>query len=273
MKANKIVIMVTVSAVLAGWGMSARADAPPPAAGGQSLSEKATDPTAPLMAFYLADWYTPALYNNNDGDQLNTAMARAVIPVPPMKLTPFSQIARLTVPYVAASPLKKTGLADIILFDLAVFDTPALKGRFGVGPVLSFPTADPDLLGSGKYSAGPAFGQVSQLGKLQLGLFVQNLFSYAGESERTYVSQSMIQPIVNYSLPDSWHVGTGNMIFNMDWNQGKFTSIPLVVSVGKVVQLGSIPANIALEPEYNLYDEGLSPEWTIRFSVTLLFPE
>ena len=224
------------------------------------------------MAFYLADWYTPAFHHGDSADRMNMLMVRPVIPIPATELLPFSQIARLTVPYVTDSP-SGSGSADVLLFDLAMMDAPGLSGRIGVGPVLSFPTADPDILGSGKYSAGPALGLVSQLGKFQLGLLVQNLFSFAGDDDRSAVSQTMIQPIVNYSLPEGWHVGTGNMIFTMDWNENKFTSIPLVFNLGKVVKLGSIPVNIALEPEYNLYRDGLSAEWTVRFSMTLLFPE
>lgn len=244
----------------------------PSAGDGQSLSEKATDPTAPLMAFYMADWFTPSFHHGNSDDRLNILMVRPVIPIPKTSIIPFAQIARLTLPYVTESP-SKSGLADVLLFDLAIIDVPVIKGRIGVGPVVSFPTADPDILGSGQYSAGPAVGAVSQLGKLQLGALVQNLFSFAGEGSRAGVAQTLLQPIVNYSLPDAWHVGSGNMVFNMDWNEGKFTSIPLVASIGRVVKLGSIPANIALEPEYNLYHDGLSAEWTVRFSVTLLFPE
>lgn len=272
MKRIITVSLVIFSAFITGFGFAVRAAEAPSAEGGQSLAEKATDPTAPLMAFYMADWFTPSFHHGNSDDQMNILMVRPVIPIPETRVIPFAQIARLTVPYVTESP-SKSGLADVLLFDLAIIDVPLIKGRIGVGPVVSFPTADPDILGSGQYSAGPAVGGVSQLGKFQLGLLVQNLFSFAGENNRSSVSQTLLQPIVNYSLPDAWHIGSGNMVFNMDWKEGKFTSIPLVLNVGKVVKLGSIPANIAIEPEYNLYHDGLSAEWTVRFSVTLLFPE
>ncbi len=271
MKRKMSARIVIFCVCLAGLDFVTRGAEEQPAGGGQSLSEKATDPTAPLMAFYMADWFTPSFHHGGD-DRMNLLMVRPVIPIPKTSVIPFAQITRLTVPYVTESP-SSSGLADVLLFDLAVFDVPALKGRVGIGPVVSFPTADPDILGSGQYSAGPAFGGVSQLGKFQLGVLVQNLFSFAGEGSRDSVSQTLLQPIVNYSLPDAWHVGSGNMVFNMDWKEGKFTSIPLVLNVGKVVKLGSIPANIAIEPEYNLYHDGLSAEWTVRFSVTLLFPE
>lgn len=271
MKRNIIVCTVIFSVYLAGLGFAARAADEKPATGGQSLSEKATDPTAPLMAFYMADWFTPSFHHGGD-DRMNILMVRPVIPIPKTSVIPFAQIARLTVPYATESP-SSSGLADVILFDLAIFDAPALKGRVGIGPVVSFPTADPDALGSGQYSAGPVIGSVSQFGKFQVGILVQNLFSFAGENSRSSVAQSLIQPIVNYSLPDAWHIGSGNSVYTLDWNDGKFTSIPLVMNVGKVVHLGPIPANIAVEPEYNLYHSGESAEWTVRFSVTLLFPE
>ena len=94
----------------------------------------------------------------------------------------------------------------MVLFDLIVFNES--WGRWGVGPVMLFPTATNDALGAEKWAIGPAAGFVARSQKLLWGVFNQNLFSFAGNNDREDVNVSIIQPIINYSLPDKWSIGT-----------------------------------------------------------------
>ena len=50
---------------------------------------------------------------------------------------------------------------------------------------------------------GPAEGFVARSDKLMWGAFNQNLFTYAGNVYRENVNVSILQPIINYSLPDN----------------------------------------------------------------------
>ena len=47
-------------------------------------------------------------------------------------------------------------------------------------------------------------GFVARSAKLMWGLFNQNAFSFAGDSDREDVNASILQPILNYSLLDKW---------------------------------------------------------------------
>jgi hypothetical protein len=96
-----------------------------------------------------------------------------------------------------------------VLFDLIVFDQP--WGRWGVGPVMLIPTATKDELGAEKWAIGPAAGFVASSRKLLWGVFNQNLFSFAGDDDREDVNVSILQPIVSYSLPYKWSIGTSEM--------------------------------------------------------------
>ena len=51
---------------------------------------------------------------------------------------------------------------------------------------------------------GPVVGFVARSAKLMWGLFNQNPFSFAGDSDREDVNASILQPILTYSLPDKW---------------------------------------------------------------------
>ena len=42
-------------------------------------------------------------------------------------------------------------------------------------------------------------------------IFNQNLFSFPGDDDREDVNVSILQPIVSYSLPYKWSIGTSEM--------------------------------------------------------------
>ena len=48
------------------------------------------------------------------------------------------------------------------------------------------------------------------------GALVQQLWSFAGDGDRQDVNQMLIQPFVNYNLPDGWYVVTAPII-TADW--------------------------------------------------------
>ena len=113
-------------------------------------------------------------------------------------------------------------MSDLVLFDLIVFNES--WGRWGVGPVMLFPTATNDALGAEKWAIGPAAGFVARSQKLLWGVFNQNLFSFAGNNDREDVNVSIIQPIINYSLPDQWSIGTSEMNITYDWEKDDWTA-------------------------------------------------
>ena len=136
----------------------------------QDLEQAANDPTASLMSVQIQNIYAGDYHNLKDEDG-NTILLRSAVP---FKTGPLNHIARATLPIVTESPSRKDGLSDLVLFDLIVFNES--WGRWGVGPVLLFPTATNDALGADKWAAGPAAGFVARSRKLLWGLFNQNLF-------------------------------------------------------------------------------------------------
>ncbi len=255
--------------IVFGAAVSLLATAPAAAeaqSGGQSLEQAASDPTASLMAVQIQDNYVGAHHNLSD-ESANTIQLRAAAP---FKTGHTSHIARVTIPYVTESPSGANGLSDIVLFDLVVFDRS--WGRWGIGPVLLLPTATEDKLGAEQWAAGPAVGFVASEQQLLAGVFNQNLFSFAGDDNRSDVRVSIIQPIVNYSLPNKWSVGSSEMNVTYDWERGGWSNLPLGAKVAKLMKVGKMPVQWSGFYEYNFETDGVAPKWTMNFTAKLLFP-
>lgn len=233
---------------------------------GQSLDQAANDPTASLMSFQIQNLYVGD-YHLLDDEHGNTILLRSAVP---FKTGSVKHIARGTLPLITSSPSDKSGMGDLVLFDLIVFDES--WGRWGMGPVLLAPTASEEELGSEKWAAGPAVGFVAHNQKLMWGLFNQNLFSFAGDNDRTDVDVSIIQPILHYGLPNKWSVGFSDMSTTYDWEANKWTALPLGLSISKLHKFGFQPVQFSGSYEYNFADDVVSPEWTINFTMKLLFP-
>jgi hypothetical protein len=252
--------------VCAAHAAGAAGEDPAGEAVGQSLEQAASDPTASLMSVSVQDIYAGS-YHQLDGESGNTLLLRSSVPFTTGSL---EHIARATLPIVTDSPSGESGLSDLVLFDLIVFDKS--WGRWGVGPVLLAPTATDEAIGADKWAIGPAVGFVARNNKLMWGLFNQNLFSFAGDSDREDVNVSILQPIVNYSLPDKWSIGTSEMNVTYDWERGSWTALPLGVKLARLVKFGKLPVQFAGGYEYNFADDFVAPEWTLNFTVKFLFP-
>jgi hypothetical protein len=165
------------------------------------------------------------------------------------------------------------GLSDLLF---TAFLSPAAPGKFiwGVGPALLLPaTADP-YLGTEKWAAGPSILVLKQAGPWTGGVLFNQLWSYAGNSARTDVNQSYLQPFLSYTTENAITIGmssesTGN------WNAAgdETWTVPIFVNVSKLVRLGKRPMSIGFGGAgYAAKPDG-GPSWKFRASITLLFPK
>lgn len=235
-------------------------------ASGQSLEQAASDPTASLMSVQLQDTYSGE-YHKLNGESGNTFQLRSAVP---FRAGGLDNIARATLPIATSSPSGESGLGDLTLFDLIVFNQS--WGRWGAGAVMLFPTASHDALGAGKWAIGPALGFVARTPGLMWGLFNQNLVSFAGDDAREDVKVSILQPIVTYSLPDRWSIGASEMNITYDWDKNAWTSLPLGIKLAKLHKFGQLPVQLSGYYEYNFQDDFVAPRWSVNFTVKLLFP-
>ena len=198
-------------------------------------------------------------------------------PVIPLKLTrDWNLITRAILPVIDTPwPESKFGIGYL---DVSLFFSPSKPSKFlwGVGPVLSFPSATDEILGSEKWSAGPTAAGIYINGPWVNGLLINNLFSYAGNSDRTNVNQMLIQPFINYDLPQGWSVGS-SLEITADWkekdNDNRWT-IPVGGGVSKVFAVGKQSMNLSIAAFKNIKKPDIiGPDWTLEITVQLLFPK
>jgi hypothetical protein len=110
-------------------------------------------------------------------------------------------------------------------------------------------------------------------GNWLIGVLANQIWSFAGDSERQEVSQFLMQPFVNYSLPDGWTIGSAPTI-TANWNadeDDKWT-VPVGLSLSKLFTIGTQPATLALGGFYNVESPTFGPDWMLRLQFTLLYP-
>ncbi|MEE8626144.1 MAG: hypothetical protein V3T19_12450 [Acidiferrobacterales bacterium] len=145
---------------------------------------------------------------------------------------------------------------------------------WGAGVDLAFPTATKDVLGTGKWSAGPS-ALYAYLGpKWKVGALWQQYFSFAGDSDRADVNLSNIQYFVYYSIDEVTSIGAGpNIIADWEQNSGDRWTVPIGIGINRTFQFGKVPVRIGIEFHYSVVrPDNLGAEWDVRFYVIPAVP-
>ena len=236
------------------------------------LAKQTQNPVADLISVPFQNNMT---FPTGPGDDVLYVLN--IQPVIPITLNDdWNLITRTILPVMHQPGLAEGLSSDNGLGDLqfSAFLSPADAGEliWGVGPVLRFPTASRDTLGSEKWSAGPSLVALTSTGPWVTGALVQNIWSYAGASDRSEVNQFLIQPFLNYNLPDGWYL-TSSPSITADWKRtdGRWT-VPLGGGIGKILRIGKLPVNAQVQAYYNVAKPDAIGEWTIRVQLQLLFP-
>jgi hypothetical protein len=236
-----------------------------------SLARASQNPVASLISLPLQNNF---FFQEDTGDLLYNLNVQ---PVVPFSLNEdWNLITRTIIPFFALenapSGFDSAGLGDI---NTSLFFSPAQAGKviWGAGPILSFPTATDDLFGSGKWSAGPAAVALTMRGPWVFGALANNVWSYAGDSDRRSVNAMLVQPFINYNLEKGWFLVSAPVI-TADWNRDhdERWTVPLGGGFGRVFPIGRRPVNTSLQAFYNVERPSGGPEWSIRWNFQFLFP-
>ena len=181
-------------------------------------------------------------------------------------------------PTTPASERSKTATATSGLGDInySLFLNPVESGGpliWGLGGSVTAPTASDDRLGSGQWSAGPTAVGLVQPDWGTYGLLARHLWSFAGDDDRRGVSQTLLEPFVNYNLDGGWYLISDSVI-TYDWRAASDDSLtlPLGGGVGKIFKIGQQAMNARVESYYNVVRPEDGPEWTIGGTIQFLFP-
>jgi hypothetical protein len=202
-------------------------------------------------------------------------------PVVPIQLSENWNLITRTIgalvyqPNIAQRQQGTFGFADL---NPSFFLSPAKPGKviWGAGPTFLLPTATDDVLGTGRFSIGPAVVVLVQPGKWTLGALVSNLFSVAGPSNRADVNSFTLQYFINYNLKKGYYL-TSSPINSANWNapNGNAWLVPVGGGIGRIMRLGFQPANVSVQAYVNVKRPDVlpSPTWQLKFQIAFLYPK
>jgi hypothetical protein len=170
----------------------------------------------------------------------------------------------------------QTGLSDTTQ---SFFFSPKLPTHgwiWGVGPALLLPTATNSLLGTQKWGAGPTFVVLRQDGPWTFGMLANQIWSFAGRSNREPVNSTYMQPFLSYTTREATTFVV-NSESTYDWVTRRWTA-PINLEVAqlfKPTKGGLFPMPIQVEVGYRYYAEKppFGPHAGVRLAITALFPK
>lgn len=202
-----------------------------------------------------------------------------VQPVIPFELNDaWNLISRTIVPLEAQSNIvpgenHQSGLGDITQ---SFFLTPQapLGGRWilGAGPAFLLPTATDTTLGLGKWGIGPTVVLLTQTPTgWTYGVLWNHIWSFAGDSNRSAVNSTFLQPFLSKGLGKGLTVGW-NSESSYNW-EGHHWVVPLNLTVTQVMKIGPQRVSIGGGVRWYAASPPGGPDWGLRLMVTLLYPK
>ena len=243
-------------------------------ASNEDLAKKTQNPISDLIS-------VPFQNNTNFGLGPHNRVQNVlnIQPVIPFHVTDnLNLISRTIAPIIRQPDLFEdsgdtNGLGDI---SLSLWLSPKDSGEviWGVGPILVFPTATDEVLGTRKWSAGPTAVALTIQGPWVVGGLVNQYWSYAGNNDRDKVSQFLVQPFVNYNFKGGFYL-VSSPIITANWEaaSGNKWVIPVGGGVGKLFRIHKQHINTSVQAFYNVEQTTFGPDWTLRAQVQFLFPK
>jgi hypothetical protein len=256
--------------------------AAPAPGGGPSEAEKAAElakeaqnPIANLISL-------PFQNNTNFGVGPQGQRTQNVLNIQPVIPVPLSKnlllVTRTIVPVIyqptsASGNEGEVGLGDI---NPSFFFVPRTKSNitWGVGPTFVLPTATQSFTGQGKWSAGPTGVVLVTTKRMVFGALANNVWSFAGSSDRQSVNQLLIQPFFNYNFSKGWYL-TASPIITSNWeaaNGVEKWTVPIGGGFGRVFAIGEQKVNASLQAFWNVVKPEGAGDWTLRAQFQFLFP-
>jgi hypothetical protein len=235
------------------------------------LAKKLANPVASLVSVpFQGNWDFGIGENDAQRFTLNFQ------PVTPFSISDdWNLIVRTILPIIdAESPApgigSASGLGDVVQSFFFSPKEPVGGWILAAGPVFLWPTATDSILGSEQWGAGPTALALRQTGPWTYGALVNQIWSYAGDSGRSEVNATFLQPFLAYITPTKTTISV-NAESTYNWTDAQWT-VPVNLMVSQMIKLGNMPAQVFVGGRYYAESPAGGPEWGIRAGLTLLFP-
>jgi len=238
------------------------------------INRELDNPLASYWSLVFQENYAINSGNIVDGNvSSNTFFFQPALPIPigdKLMFTARPVFPLVTQPNLGAEPAGSTSTTGFGDMQLASFIGPgnATGWVWGIGATFVFPTASSDMLGQGKYQAGPAL-MLFHLGKQwNKGVFIQHWWSYAGDEARNNVVVTDFQYVVRKTFGAS-SLGMGPSI-RVDWTKSFDEALTFPIGLGytRTVKFGKTPIKLRIEPQYSLIrPSSYGTVWNIRIQL------
>jgi len=248
-----------------------------------SFAQKTTAPDAEKLALALANPVANLIsvpFQNNTvwgiGPNNGSQNVLNIQPVIPIGITKgINMISRIIVPVISQFNVTGMGSSQNALADIqySIFFSPKVsKIIWGVGPIMSFPSATNTYLGSGRFSIGPTGVLLYQTNGWTMGALINQFWSVGGNPDRGNQTQGYLQPFLGYA----WKSGGGftlNAEMTQNWKIKRTQTYMNLVFSG-LTKLGKFPVQFAVGPRIPI---AALPEvkgyFGVRAVMTFLFPK
>ena len=273
-----------LSAVFLGfvWACMVAAPATALADDAAEMQKKLQNPLANIRAF-LTDNFVAFDTGSNDDvswgfnlqyyhaldfpEKQYALLPRFVLPV--MGLEPGTRVTSVGQVPGSDSASRYSGIGDA---QIQLYYAPNIEGdwKYGVGPVVSMPTASRKQLEGAQWGGGAGVIITGPLAeKTNLAMIVANVWGNSGK-----YNTMTIQPILSYDLTPGNSL-IYNAIWSADWeaSSGDRWTIPLGLSYNKTWDMGGGHGlDFVIGPYYNAARPDGAARWQINYSINWLFP-
>jgi hypothetical protein len=218
-------------------------------------------------------------FNFGMGSRQVTQFVLEIEPVIPFHLPNDWSLVTRTDLLVINQPGTEPGQGDTFGFgdtELSLFVSPPSTEAlvWGLGPLILFPSASANVLGAGKWGSGPTAAAIYSTGPWELGLLVDNVWSFAGDRTRPAVNVMTIEQDLQYSWPNGWFLAYGPSI-TADWTASSSDrwTVPVGAGVGKALQIGQLSVNLEAEAYDNVVRPAGTSTWSLILTLQFVFPE
>jgi hypothetical protein len=240
----------------------------------EALAKALSNPISDLISVPFQLNYDSGSGAGGDGERW-TLNVQPVIPVSISE--DWNLISRTIVPVIEQRDViageSQSGLGDIT--QSLFFSPKAPTGRgwiWGTGPVFLLPTATDDALGAEQWALGPTVVMLRQTSAgWTYGALANHLVSVAGDDDRADVNATFLQPFAAKALGAGATL-TLNLESTYDWEASQWNA-PLNLQYSKVTKIGAQMVSWQAGARAYLATPRGGPDWGVRFTFTLLYPE
>jgi len=239
------------------------------------LAQELTNPIASIVTVPIQMNFDNDIGVNDQGSKITTN----VQPVIPFDINPdLNLITRTIMPVIHQDEVfpgqgSQFGLGDI---NMSLFFSPKKPTAggviWGVGPVFLLPTATDPLLGGKKWGVGVGGVALTLRGPWTIGGLANHVWSVAGDSDRSDISNTFLQPFIAYTWPSAWTVSAQSES-TYNWKTEQW-SVPVTFGVSKLVRIGKLPVSLQAGAGYWLDAPDSGPEGIrYRLQMNIVLPK